>query len=207
MAPIKCFFLTPTNRVRRFARCYSNSTAPSNQCVATKSYHNASIYVDTVVVAEQNLITPGFDTLAPTSGFEWPQKCEACDYLFTEQDERMMFPDRIWVDGDGNEHSIHPKYVKPGAMFYTDWFQQDRLGPDGRHLVVACPDRHLWSPDNRASNCTLPHDKEHRCWVRHGVPPNITVDKNGYTCQAGAGSIVTPDNGWHGFLRDGYLVT
>jgi hypothetical protein len=32
----------------------------------------------------------------------------------------------------------------------------------------------------------------------------LTVDKNGDTCAAGAGSILTP--AWHGFLRNGELV-
>jgi hypothetical protein len=40
--------------------------------------------------------------------------------------------------------------------------------------------------------------------VRHGTPPDVTVDKNGLTCNAGGGSIQVP--GWHGFLRNGELV-
>jgi len=55
--------------------------------------------------------------------------------------------------------------------------------------------------DSRASNCTLPDDNVHKCWVRHGEAPNFTVDKNGATCAAGAGSIQTSN--WHGFLRNG----
>jgi len=58
--------------------------------------------------------------------------------------------------------------------------------------------------DDRASNCGSRDDDEHRCWVRHGEPPDLTVDKQGLTCTAGAGSIVTDT--WHGFLRGGYLV-
>lgn len=46
--------------------------------------------------------------------------------------------------------------------------------------------------------------RPHKCWVREGVPPRLTVGKNGVTCGAGAGSILTPK--WHGFLRDGKLV-
>lgn len=62
----------------------------------------------------------------------------------------------------------------------------------------------IWRIDCRASNCTLPYDYEHRCWVRHGEPPNITVDKAGLTCAAGAGSIQV--GSYHGFLRDGELT-
>jgi hypothetical protein len=49
---------------------------------------------------------------------------------------------------------------------------------------------------------------EHRCWVRHGDAKtgNVHVDKNGITCNAGAGSIISPD-GWHGFLHNGYLTS
>ena len=51
---------------------------------------------------------------------------------------------------------------------------------------------------------TGPYGLAHRCWCRHGEPPNITVDKNGPTCPAGAGSIQCND--WHGYLRNGELV-
>lgn len=48
--------------------------------------------------------------------------------------------------------------------------------------------------------------RPHKCWVRHGTPPNeiVHVDKNGVTCGAGAGSIAI--DGWHGFLHNGELV-
>lgn len=49
---------------------------------------------------------------------------------------------------------------------------------------------------------------EHRCWVRHGDAKNgvVHVDKAGVTCNAGAGSIISPD-GWHGFLHNGHLTS
>lgn len=87
-----------------------------------------------------------------------------------------------------------------GAIYYADWYK-DRLGPDGRHLIAKCPGGHIWHIDGRASNCTMREDHEHRCWVRHGTPPNLTVDKSGNTCAAGAGSIQAGN--WHGFLRNG----
>jgi hypothetical protein len=62
----------------------------------------------------------------------------------------------------------------------------------------------VWRIDTRASNCGLPYDYEHRCWVRHGEPPNVHVDKNGLTCNAGAGSIQCGD--YHGFLHNGELT-
>lgn len=46
---------------------------------------------------------------------------------------------------------------------------------------------------------------DHKCWIRHGAPSEamLTVDKQGVTCQAGAGSILCGK--YHGFLRCGYL--
>lgn len=80
-------------------------------------------------------------------------------------------------------------------------------GADGLSLIIVCPDGHHWAVDGRASNCTMKDDNVHRCWVRHGDPRKtggLHVDKNGHTCAAGAGSILTDH--WHGFLHRGYLV-
>lgn len=93
-----------------------------------------------------------------------------------------------------------------GAMYFfdnPDPISSYRPHP-GPNLFVNVPGGHGWCIDSRASNCSRPEDNEHHCWVRHGDPPNVTVDKNGETCAAGAGSIQTGD--WHGFLRDGRLV-
>jgi hypothetical protein len=106
-----------------------------------------------------------------------------------------------WDGGDWRSINELPA----GAMFFADWYS--RKGPDGRHLVVKTPGG-LWHIDGRASNCTMPDDKEHRCWVRHGVAPNITVDKNGNTC--GCGCSIGQGENWkdyHGFLRNGELVS
>jgi hypothetical protein len=94
----------------------------------------------------------------------------------------------------------------PGAMFWIKFSGggcSDHEPPCTQHLMVVTPDRHWWDIDGRANNCTMKTDKRHRCWVRHGVPPDLTVDKAGLTCAAGAGSIQTPD--WHGYLHNGVL--
>jgi hypothetical protein len=81
------------------------------------------------------------------------------------------------------------------------------MGEDGIAMMVRCPVKgHDWQVDGRATNCSMRADRKHKCWVRHGDPreARVTVDKNGATCGAGGGSIVTED--WHGFLRDGELV-
>lgn len=96
---------------------------------------------------------------------------------------------------------------QPGDMFYVTFSSghcDNHEPPCSQHLYVVCPDGVWWDIDSRSNNCTMRTDKIHHCWVRHGTPPNITVDKNGATCNAGAGSIQT--GSWHGFLRNGELV-
>lgn len=92
----------------------------------------------------------------------------------------------------------------PGAMWRTTWYEDVPFltGIDGQSWTVKTPDGD-WCIDSRASNCTLPKDDVHKCWCRHGEAPNFTVDKNGVTCSAGAGSIQC--GSYHGFLRGGYL--
>ncbi len=109
----------------------------------------------------------------------------------------------------------NPEPIPVGAMWYADWMLPGegehfkftgpapwKAGPDGRVLAVKTPGG-TWIIDSRCSNCGLPEDDEHCCWVRHGIPPLITVDKNGKTCSAGGGSIQCGT--YHGFLRSGYL--
>lgn len=93
---------------------------------------------------------------------------------------------------------------EPGDMFwqtpYPKSFAWDNL--EGDELHVICPNGMEWNIDSRAINCTMKNDRTHRCWVRTGIPPNITVGKKGGpTCSAGAGSILIGD--YHGFLRNG----
>ena len=113
----------------------------------------------------------------------------------------------FWRRTDTGETLEHISRAPAGAMWFADWLLElaesgnDWKGPDGHCLMVRCPNGNDWCIDSRAFNCTLPNDHIHKCWVRHGTPPSITVDKNGVTCQAGAGSIL---NGtYHGFLRNG----
>jgi hypothetical protein len=125
--------------------------------------------------------------------------------------------DHLWIRPDTGEIAQHLADFPVGAMWFADWYKIDeRKSPDGRQLYgwdwdnqfepqlcVRTPGG-VWIIDSRASNCTMPEDRVHRCWIRHGVPPNITVDKGGHTCQAGAGSIQC--GSYHGFLRNGELV-
>lgn len=119
---------------------------------------------------------------------------------------------RRWQRADNGQIYENLRDAPPGAMWYADWYMNDETPPRSMFhwdnqmtppLIVKTPGGD-WDVDSRASNCTLPQDRTHRCWCRHGEVPRITVDKNGHTCGAGAGSIVCGD--YHGFLRDGFLT-
>lgn len=111
-----------------------------------------------------------------------------------------------------NETGEETSKLPVGALYATR--RREGAGPndfppvgyDGLSIVCRTIDGN-WYVDSRASNCTKPEDKAHRCWVRHGtVGEKVTVDKNGNTCAAGAGSFFMDGQKWHGFLRNGIMV-
>ena len=111
----------------------------------------------------------------------WPARCE-CGYEFCASDQWQERAERMYRRGDTGE-LVTLRDAPDGAMWDATWVPWK--GPDGRCLVVKCPGGSDWTIDGRASNCTMRHDTEHRCWVRHGEPPVVTVGKDGLTCQAG----------------------
>ena len=134
----------------------------------------------------------------------WPTHCAKCGYAFEDSDEWQVSQRRVYVRSDtGEEISASPYALPVGAVIDAHW--HGRKGADGRALQVMTPGG-PWLIDSRASNCTLPQDDEHRCWVRHGRPEDGTlhVDKDGPTCAAGAGSIQV--GAYHGFLHHGALT-
>lgn len=149
----------------------------------------------------------------------WPTRCDRCGaavppdgHRVTEPyDEhgrmrpgaaiRQVFQARLYDSPSGRP--------EPGDLFWVPCMARLHGAPalcpwdncEGRHLHAILPNGHTWDLDSRASNCTRREDRTHRCWVRHGSPPDVHVDKAGHTCAAGAGSIAVP--GYHGFLHHG----
>lgn len=207
---IKCFFLEPVNKQRIFLRRYCYTRTADNH------HHDASVFWKDIDLVGSGISSCEMDVCSddkdycPDLSLAWPAKCDSCDYIFSESDVWHRFVQHLYRRKDNGE-LITLREAPVGAMYYADWLDDCDdypKGPDGRVLEVIVPDGiskgRVWSPDERASNCTMKEDKIHRCWVRHGVPPEITVDKNGYTCKAGAGSIISGK--WHGFLKNGYLT-
>lgn len=201
--PVKTFLIRDTTRRARLLRVYVEG-----KCVADRTVHNAYFHVDDVD-------GPAFTCSDFPEEFEgdprWPGHCDYCGFEFAQSPippTRMLAIDRIMRRPDtGQQAMLDRQWSRmAGAMVDLTWYHEfpQLCGPDGRSLMVICPDGSPWHIDGRASNCTLPNDQVHKCRVRHGDPDRLTVDKNGVTCSAGAGSIQAKY--WHGFLRDGWLV-
>ncbi len=208
MQPLKCFLLEPTDRVMRALRRYTSSD--DNPCPLPGRWgHDAQVRIeDGPLLVSEDGPRPTWRTEPPDWLHEdarWPTHCE-CGYKFQEDDPWQLFWEPIYTRKDTGEEMLL-RDAPAGAMWYAPWLADIWAGPDGKCLMVRLPERHDWTVDGPAANCTMPDDagqQRHHCWVRHGTPPQITVDKNGQTCNAGAGSIATGT--WHGFLRNGYLV-
>lgn len=215
---VTCFWLEPAERAEVGLRRYSPTGGRDEHCPREGGkwgYHGALaligdaplIWSDTRPAGHSHWFTDGDGDgeRFGVPGFEfpgrddprWPSRCE-CGYEFGARDVWQEWTDRLYRRAD-NGALVTLRGAPPGAMWDAAWYPWK--GPDGRCLTVKCPDGGEWTIDGRASNCTMPDDGEHRCWVRHGEPPLITVDKNGLTCNAGGGSIQT--GSYHGFLRAG----
>lgn len=209
-SPIKVFLISPLNLYQPSLRRY---TPGDGNCVEG-GYHNAIVECPELKCSKEELpngeVIHG-DVFAHNYA-GWPTKCDKCDYVFLDKDEWQFNPDQLYQElGSG---ILYPRRkAPPGAMYYATWYE-DRSLPgntwisphDKRALMVVLPGGVHWHVDSTANNCTRPGDTVHKCWVRSGSVDHDTVhvDKNGDTCQAGAGSIVVP--GWHGFLHNGYLT-
>lgn len=201
---IKVFFLTPTNLHDRALRRICSKDGCGWYMTATP-----------IGRLEGDSFTSG-EIAWDRADSRWPVKCEKCGEPFKPSDRWLVDHWRLYRRGDNDELvTLHD--APPGSCWDAHWYRDDypprppgcgsMTGPDGRTLIVRCPDGHDWIIDSRASNCTKKDDNAHWCWVRHGKPEDGTlhVDKNGNTCSAGAGSIQTPH--WHGFLHHGELHT
>jgi hypothetical protein len=144
----------------------------------------------------------------------WPTKCDTCGQAVPFGSPRWFYKS----DGVVLEQQLLRKPLfntnsgdpEPGDLFWQDYLHHEGRcifwdNCNHQHLFGVLPNDHWWDIDSRASNCTLKDDRNHRCWIRHGQPPRVHVDKNGLSCQAGSGSISVP--GWHGFLHNGVWVT
>ena len=212
---MECFLLHPIVKRAQWLRCFIYST--DFPCPARPERgHDEQVRIEDF---DCPLPWPGHcEAERPAALYaadpRWPKQCK-CGFEFEEK-HRQLFPLRLYADANGRELVIHSNpelgcVAPPGAMWWETWLHdddgkcwaRDNCDPRG-HLVVRLPNGSDWDVMGRASNCPLKNDRNHFCWVMHGEPPMVTVDKAGRTCAAGAGSILSGN--YHGFLRNGRLT-
>lgn len=211
---VQTFWLERTDQVAVGLRRYTHGGGGYD---CAHGHHHALVYTgleDATYEDRDGRQTLGLRPDVAHDDPRWPHTCaQLCGYEFTDDDQWQDWQEQVYRRTDTGDlrvlHQASPSpdapSAEPGACWDAWWMPFSR-GVDGICLMVRCPDGHDWMVDSRASNCGSPDDNVHHCWVRHGNPREcrVTVDKNGATCSAGAGSIATPN--WHGFLRDGQLV-
>ncbi len=202
MASISCFLLENTALIQRSLRRYGR-----NAHACPNGYHDASVALDVVAHAIDANCTVTINDDWPHDDPRWPTQCAHCNYVFSIEDAYQLNQERLLRRPDTRELlTIRAARQLPGAMYRASWYAPFSTSQDdGAPLIVVTPGGE-WNIDSQATNCTMKddwHQDRHHCWVREGIPPCITVGKNGVTCAAGAGSIQA--GSYHGFLRNGYL--
>lgn len=182
--PVTCFWIEPTGEWVHSGHA---------ECPAG---HEHTLDLGTGPTSDSR---PKFEDVA------WPEPCPTCNMPMDYDDAgwRSTGSVRYYRRVDTGEVRLGIMAFGPGAM-WDNALSHGRKGDDGRGLAVILPNGDTWHIDSRASNCGRPDDDLHRCWVRHGEVPQITVDKDGNTCPAGGGSIQAGD--YHGRLLGGVLV-
>lgn len=157
-------------------RRYSRQAAAA-ECPATGHYHNASAEVarDERPVGGIIHVPDGKGEYAGDP--RWPVRCEACSYVFAEDDEWQVFTRR--------RYDTASERPEAGDLFWLP-----AHGADGEHptLMAICPNGASWNIDGRSSNGPG--------WTRTGDPPNITVAPSIWVQWPGP-------EGYHGFLQNG----
>lgn len=209
-------------RTEAFWRVYWYDS--NHPCKDGETFHQAMKLMDVGPLHDRSFGNHREKVLA-----DWPLVCDGCGLArpcsYEERYQKSytaggcMF--HIFYKDVFNTASGQPE---PGDIYYSDLCLRLKDKDDspgychqthkawtncnGVHLIAVLPNGRTWDIDSRCSNCTMPDDTTHRCWIRHGLPELgelLTVDKNGFTCQAGGGSIDAKGTGntgpWHGFLR------
>ena len=191
---------------------------PSSPCLPDHCYHRAEKVLGKSVIPYDKALMDHFhfDDYKPSDA---GTHCVRCNAPMPEHGiDKCMSSSPIYDTESGSPEIGDLYYSDSERHTFTDendsrykngvfcWSHWDNC--NGNHLMCVLPGHHTWDIDSRCSNCTMPKENTHRCWVRHGDPEKgdlVHVDKNGHTCKAGAGSIIVP--GFHGFLHNGVITS
>jgi hypothetical protein len=163
-AGVVCFMLTPTTRAVRELRRHASNPGHSH---GPHGYHSAEVdagVVDAQVTRDGTV--PAQAARRRRGDPPWPEAC-SCGYRFTKDDPKQVNLHLLFRRSDtGTLTTLRD--AKPGAMWDARWIRvQDWRGPDGRSLVVRCPNGMDWHIDGTSSSGGR--------WTRTGSPPEVTV--------------------------------
>jgi hypothetical protein len=202
---IRCFLIRPTEQVLQAVSVYLPGCHRG-------LFHRAEVYrrVEIQPNADTNAVTTISGEEIERAQLPGEVPCADCGTMMTvNRRTASISAGRRYARTDTGEVRDQIADFGVGAMWFATWYRRD----DGLYgwdfdnldtppLIVRTPGG-AWDIDSRSHNCAWPMERTHRCWVREGEPPKITVSKQGHSCPAGAGSIQM--GGYHGFLRDGEL--
>lgn len=180
-------------------------------------YHNSFIPIEDGLVDSDGVIRDGVrPELKEKYKNDFPIRCE-CGYRFKDDDQRQIFSEAQYEDEQGNIWTTRVstdttfllgKDAAPvGAMWSASWLEDmpQYTGPDGLSLHLRTPYGD-WLIDRRSESCTRKEKKGdiHKCWIRHGTPPNITITRN--DCNPGENSVMFRSLGTSLIIRNGEII-
>ena len=177
-----------TGRYERMLRRYTYGN--DNSCPAGSMGHNAHTVIGIIDSEAERSVAHG--DLWPHDDDRWPKACEKCDYKFTDEDQWQLNDNRICRLPDGTEFTFWGSFGRcapAGAMLRADWYDEYSDQP-GESWLIALPDGGEWITTQRASGGGY--------WEVTGTPPQITATPSIWH---------NAPHGWHGWVRDGFLVT
>jgi hypothetical protein len=187
---IRCFLLTPTNRVTLRLRRFTFSDSKNLCSAGPMNGHdsgNPFPMDDGTPTWPARMSPEGYyesyeDVGPPHDDPRWPTVCEQCGCALPADTIFQVFLDPVYRRADTGEE-VSLRSAPPGAMYWADW--HSGTAP---HLHVVLPPNggyDYWDVDGPA--------KSGGKWTRTGEPPDVTASP----------SILTPH--YHGFLRAGWL--
>lgn len=204
---ITCFWIedtfTATVRLRRYAG--ELEKFPEHWCAGGHGYHNAELPLLEVVTDEEwehawryGRIDDENLMRVATRGKSWPTKCDACPYLFVEEDTIQLFADSLYKRVDNGE-LVTLRNAPVGAMWDAHWYSGHRppgvTAPtyDGKHVEVKTPGGNWYIDGPSYNGDGIPR----KGWTRTGTVPKITA----------RASISMPASAekYHAYLTDGVL--
>lgn len=225
MSDIQCFLLEPTGRENHYLRRYAHE---DGGCTGAANYHNAKVFTRLLAEGEVPRTTES-DPRWPVTC----QHCDYVFTQADRRQEVRSPVYRRGDTGEEMELSAAPAGALWFDAWMAQWPDRcgpdgrclmvrtpgGDWAVDNRARNCDSPCKHCGVPYHSHERSTCPNPapegqpglagsyedaRPHKCWVRHGDAPAITVDKQGVTCGAGAGSIMAGN--YHGFLRDGRLT-